>query len=42
MPEQVGSMVRKILGNDAYINFQDDEMVGPDPLFPEDDDECYD
>ena len=34
--EQGAELVRKMCGDDAYMNFLDEADVGPDPIIPED------
>ena len=38
--EQVGGLVSRLCGDDAYVNFQDEADVVADSMFPEDDKDC--
>ena len=38
--EQVSCVVQEIVGDDDFINFADLAMVGPDPPFPENEEDC--
>ena len=36
--DKVEELVSKLCGDNIFVNFRDEANVGPDPMFPEDED----
>ena len=38
--EQVGELLRRLCGDDTYVNFQDEAEIGTNLMFPKDGEYC--